>query len=63
LFFFWGHNLCLENAEKAYFNFSNRNLSLLWPNGKTSLPVIAFNPKVVRKTVWECKKIGGIFYF
>ena len=36
-------------------------MSLLWPNGKTSLPVIAFNPKVVRKTVWECKKIGGIF--
>lgn len=37
----------------------NRNLSLLWPDGKSNLPVILFCPKVLRKTYWECKKIGG----
>lgn len=37
----------------------NRNLSLLWPNGRSNAPIILFSPKVIRKTCWECKKIGG----
>lgn len=32
---------------------------LLWPNGRSNLPLIVFNPKVVRKTCWDCRKIGG----
>jgi hypothetical protein len=41
----------------------HRQLSLLWPNGRNNLPLIVFLPKVVRKTYWECKKIGGLYFF
>lgn len=40
-----------------------KRLSVLWPNGKSNLPIVLFSPKVVRKTFWECKKVGGRFIF
>ncbi len=39
-------------------NHSSRKLNLLWPDGKSSPPIILFHPKVLRKHFWECKKIG-----
>lgn len=36
----------------------SRKLNVIWPDGKNNPPVILFNPKVLRKTFWECKKIG-----
>jgi hypothetical protein len=49
-----------QNKDDYLDNNQNRNLSLIWPNGKNSAPIIIFSSKVVRKTCWECKKIGGI---
>lgn len=40
-------------------DFNNRNLSVIFPNGKNSLPLILFRAKVLRKNFWECKKVGG----
>jgi hypothetical protein len=31
----------------------------MWPDGKSNPPIVLFSPKVLRKTFWECKKIGG----
>jgi len=50
-----------ESKDDYLDSNQNRNLSLIWPNGKNSAPLIHFSAKVVRKTCWECKKIGGIF--
>ncbi len=36
----------------------NRKLNIIWPDGKNNPPLILFTPKVLRKTFWECKKIG-----
>ncbi len=49
-----------QSKDDYLDNNQNRNLSLIWPNGKNSAPLINFSAKVVRKTCWECKKIGGI---
>lgn len=32
----------------------------MWQDGKNSPPLILFSAKVLRKTCWECKKIGGL---
>lgn len=50
-----------SQANSKYENqgLNNRNLSVIWPNGKNSLPLIVFRAKVMRKNFWECKKVGG----
>ncbi|CAF0757749.1 unnamed protein product [Brachionus calyciflorus] len=47
-----------KNNKNESQDSNNRNLSLQWPNGKNNLPLIIFRAKVLRKTYWECKKIG-----
>lgn len=37
---------------------SSRKLNLIYTDGKNNPPIILFHPKVLRKTFWECKKIG-----
>jgi tubulin polyglutamylase TTLL5 len=37
---------------------NSRNLSIEWINGKNNPPIIIFSPKVLKKTLWEYKKIG-----
>lgn len=33
----------------------------MWQDGKNNPPLIIFSAKVLRKTCWECKKIGEQF--
>ena len=45
-----------ENDDES--TIGSRKLNVIWPDGKNNPPVIIFNPKVLRKTFYECKKIG-----
>ncbi|RNA41182.1 tubulin polyglutamylase TTLL5-like isoform X1 [Brachionus plicatilis] len=51
----------INSTKSENQDFNNRNLSVIWPNGKNSLPLILFRAKVLRKNFWECKKVGETY--